>query len=93
MIFAEFAAAPPRLLRPLVIRSRRDRGPRKGLIQTRDRRGVPIYRLPPGTPVPAPPPAAPRSAAICARRPAAAPRCVGGRLFWQDSTTICCAPK
>ena len=90
MIFAEFAA-PPRLL-PAPPPGR-ILGPRKGLILTRDRRGVPIYRLPPGTPVPMLPPSAPRAAMICARQPEPPPRCARGRLFWRDSVTVCCAPR
>lgn len=89
MIFAEFAA-PPLLPAP---RPGRVLGRRKGLILTRDSRGKLLYRLPPGTPVPALPPAAPRAAVICARQPEPPPRCAGGRLFWKDSFTVCCTPR
>jgi hypothetical protein len=86
MIFAEFAAAPmrrlprffPRLLPAPLPPGRRP-----------PRRKLTAAEIGPRVEAPG----APRASVICARKPEPPPRCLGGRLYWRDSLTVCCAPR
>ena len=86
MIFAEFVAAPmrrvprnfPRLLPAPPPPSRRPPHRRLTAAEIGPRVALP---------------GAVRPSTICARQPEPPPRCAGGRLFWRDSVTVCCAPR